>query len=93
MKPAAAILDYSPQYQPSIRRILAKIGWAEQYASSAEQNMRNLSEDKENYGVYVALRETVVVFFTSNTTPGINSARSMAWLLTRTFSAGGLPVL
>jgi ribosomal protein S18 acetylase RimI-like enzyme len=63
MKPAAAILDYSPQYQPSIRRILAKIGWAEQYASSAEQNMRNLSEDKENYGVYVAVAVDSAVGF------------------------------
>lgn len=63
MKPAAAILDYSPQYQPSIRRILAKIGWAEQYVSSAEQNMRNLSEDKENYGVYVAVTGDSAVGF------------------------------
>ena len=63
MKPAAAILDYSPQYQPSIRRILAKIGWAEQYASSAEQNMRNLSEDKENYGVYVAVTGEIALGF------------------------------
>ncbi|MBN2118462.1 MAG: GNAT family N-acetyltransferase [Anaerolineales bacterium] len=63
MKPAAAILDYSPQYQPSIRRILAKIGWAEQYASSAEQNMRNLSDDKENYGVYVAVTGDSAVGF------------------------------
>ena len=54
MKPDITILDYSPQYQPSIRRILAKIGWAEQYASAAEQNMQKLSRDKENYGVYVA---------------------------------------
>lgn len=54
MKPAIPILDHSPEYQSSIRRILTKIGWAEQYASAAEQNMRTLSQDKENYGVYVA---------------------------------------
>ena len=55
MKPDAAILDYSPEYQLSIRRILTRIGWAEQYTSAAEQNMHNLCQDKENYGVYVAV--------------------------------------
>lgn len=54
MKPAVAVLDYSQKYQPSIRMILAKIGWAEQYVSAAEQNMQELSQDRENYGVYVA---------------------------------------
>ncbi|RPI90302.1 MAG: GNAT family N-acetyltransferase [Chloroflexi bacterium] len=54
MKPAVAVLDYSQKYQPSIRMILVKIGWAEQYVSAAEQNMQGLSRDKENYGVYVA---------------------------------------
>jgi ribosomal protein S18 acetylase RimI-like enzyme len=49
------ILDYSPKYQLSIRRILEKIGWAEQYISSAEQNMQHLSQDKEIYGVYLAI--------------------------------------
>jgi len=63
MKPVIAILDYSPKYQPSIRMILTKIGWAEQYASSAEQNMQRLFQDKENYGVYVAAAgETAVGF-------------------------------
>jgi ribosomal protein S18 acetylase RimI-like enzyme len=32
-----------------------KIRWAEQYISSAEQNMQHLSQDKENYGVYMAV--------------------------------------
>src|SRR5512138_640116 len=63
MKPDTAILDYSPQYQPSVRRILAKIGWAEQYASAAEQNMQNLSRDKENYGVYVAATGEIAAGF------------------------------
>lgn len=63
MKPDTAILDYSPQYQPSVRRILAKIGWAEQYASAAEQNMQSLSRDKENYGVYVAATGEIAAGF------------------------------
>lgn len=63
MKPDTIILDYSPQYQPSIRRILAKIGWAEQYAHAAEQNMQNLSKDKENYGAYVATLGYIAVGF------------------------------
>ncbi len=63
MKPAIAILDYCQEYQPSIHRILAKIGWAEQYASSAEQNMHNLAQDKENYGVYVAAAGEIAIGF------------------------------
>jgi len=63
MKPTVAILDYSPEYQPSIRGILTKIGWAEQYVSSAEQNMHNLSLDKGNYGVYLAIAGEIAVGF------------------------------
>lgn len=62
MKPDLAILDYSPTYQPSIRRILTKIGWAEQYTSAAEQNMQDLS-GKEDYGVYVAATAEIAAGF------------------------------
>ena len=34
MKPTIAIIDYQPGYQSSIRAILTKIGWAEQYAAA-----------------------------------------------------------
>lgn len=71
MKPAIPILDHSPEYQSSIRRILTKIGWAEQYASAAEQNMRTLSQDKENYGVYVAA--------TGETAAGFLYVQCYAW--------------
>jgi ribosomal protein S18 acetylase RimI-like enzyme len=60
---AITIIDYLPEYQSSIRRILEKIGWAEQYVSSAEQNMHRLSQDKENYGVYVAVSQEKCVGF------------------------------
>ena len=50
-----SIIDYQPGYQSSVRAILTKIGWAEQYVAAAEQNMQNLSADKENYGVYLAV--------------------------------------
>ena len=63
MNPALTILDYSPNYQSSIRTILTKIGWAEQYISSAEQNMQILSQDKETYGVYMAVMDEVAVGF------------------------------
>jgi len=63
MNPALTILDYSPNYQSSIRTILTKIGWAEQYISSAEQNMQTLSQDKETYGVYVAVMGEAAVGF------------------------------
>ena len=63
MKPSVAIIDYMPGYQSSIRAILTKIGWAEQYIASAEQNMHNLSLDKENYGVYLAVAGDSAVGF------------------------------
>jgi len=63
MKPAVAILDYSPKYFQSIRTILTKIGWAEQYIASAEQNMDRLYQDRENYGVYVAVSGDAAVGF------------------------------
>ena len=63
MKPNISVIDYLPEYQPSIHRILTKIGWAEQYISSAEQNMQNLVQDKENYGVYLAITGEVAVGF------------------------------
>ena len=55
MESVVTVIDYTSKYQSSIRRILEKIGWAEQYISSAEQNMQALSQDKEKYGVYVAV--------------------------------------
>ena len=55
MKPPVTILDHSSKYQSSIRMILTKIGWAEQYIASAEQNMQHFSQDTENYGVYLAV--------------------------------------
>jgi ribosomal protein S18 acetylase RimI-like enzyme len=63
MKPNISVIDYLTEYQASIRKILTKIGWAEQYISSAEQNMQNLAQDKENYGVYLAITGEVAVGF------------------------------
>jgi len=57
------ITDYSPKYRISIRKILTKIGWAEQYVSSAEENMQNLSQGKENFGVYLAVENEEAVGF------------------------------
>jgi ribosomal protein S18 acetylase RimI-like enzyme len=63
MKVTITILDYLPEHQSSIRRILEKIGWAEQYIASMEQSAYLFSKDKENYGVYMAISgETVVGF-------------------------------
>ena len=63
MKSDFAVIDYSPAYQPSIRKILTKIGWAEQYVSSAEQNMHNLAQEGENFGVYLAVTGDAAVGF------------------------------
>ena len=63
MKVTITILDYLPEHQSSIRRILEKIGWAEQYIASMEQSANLFSKDQENYGVYIAISgETVVGF-------------------------------
>lgn len=58
-----AVIDYSPAYRTSIRKILTRIGWAEQYIIPAEQNMHNLARDKERYGVYLAVVENAAVGF------------------------------
>jgi len=63
MESVVAVIDYKSEYQSAIRRILEKIGWAEQYIFAAEQNMQNLSQDKENYGVYLAIMEDAAVGF------------------------------
>jgi ribosomal protein S18 acetylase RimI-like enzyme len=55
MEYTITILGYSPEYQSSIRRILTKIGWAEQYISAMEDAVNVFSKDKENYGLYLAI--------------------------------------
>ena len=52
---ALSIIDYSLEYQSSIRKILTKIGWAEQYIFAMENAAVIFSKDKENYGVYLAI--------------------------------------
>jgi ribosomal protein S18 acetylase RimI-like enzyme len=55
MEPVMNILDYSPEHHSSIREILTKIGWAEQYISAMEDTAYVFSKDKENYGAYLAI--------------------------------------
>lgn len=57
MEQRIAIVDYSPEYRSSIRKILTKIGWAEQYISAMEDAATAFSKDKENYGVYLAVSD------------------------------------
>lgn len=49
------IIDYSPAYKASIRGILTRIGWAEQYVSAMESAVDVFSADRETYGVYLAV--------------------------------------
>ena len=63
VEPAITILDYSPDYHSSIRRILTKIGWAEQYISAMEDAADVFSKDKENYGAYLAVSNRDAVGF------------------------------
>jgi ribosomal protein S18 acetylase RimI-like enzyme len=51
---AVRILDYTPVYRPAIRSILMHIGWAEQYITADEQNADAFSQNREEFGVYVA---------------------------------------
>ena len=55
METTITILNYSPEHRSSIRDILTKIGWAEQYISAMEAAAQAFSKDKENYGVYLAI--------------------------------------
>jgi ribosomal protein S18 acetylase RimI-like enzyme len=63
MEPTPTILDYLPEYQSSIRSILTKIGWAEQYISAMEHAAIVFSKDRENYGVYLAVSNGKAVAF------------------------------
>ena len=55
MEHTITILDYSPAYKSSIRRILTRIGWAEQYIVGMENAVEVFAKDRETYGVYLAV--------------------------------------
>ena len=57
------ITDYSRELQSAIRRILERIGWAEQYIIAAEQNAEAFSQDQNAYGVFSAVVDSTVVGF------------------------------
>ena len=58
-----SITDYSPPHQAAIRRILERIGWAEQYIVAAGQNAKDFSQNREVYGVYIATVDGSAVGF------------------------------
>jgi len=58
-----SITDYSPPHQAAIRRILERVGWAEQYIAAAEQNAKEFSQNREVYGVYIATVDGSAVGF------------------------------
>ena len=49
------IVDYSPEHKASIRNMLTKIGWAEQYIAGMESAVDVFAKDTETYGVYLAI--------------------------------------
>jgi ribosomal protein S18 acetylase RimI-like enzyme len=59
--PSATIIEYSPEYQSSIRQILTGIGWAEQYISAMESAALAFSKDLRNFGVYLAVSGGIAV--------------------------------
>jgi len=63
MMTEASITDYSPPHQADVRRILERIGWAEQYIVAAEQNAKAFSQNREVYGVYIAVVDGSAVGF------------------------------
>lgn len=58
-----SITGYSPAHQPAIRRILERIGWAEQYIAAAERNAEAFAQDPSVYGVFIAADGAAVVGF------------------------------
>jgi ribosomal protein S18 acetylase RimI-like enzyme len=58
-----SITNYSPEHQSAIRRILERIGWAEQYIVAAERNAEAFSQDRSVYGVFLATVGSSVVGF------------------------------
>jgi ribosomal protein S18 acetylase RimI-like enzyme len=61
MEPVFTIINYAPNYQSSIRSILTKIGWSEQYFSAMEAAADTFSKDRENYGAYLAVANETAV--------------------------------
>lgn len=59
----ASITNYSPACQSDIRRILERIGWAEQYIVAAERNAEVFSRDKSVSDVFLATVGSSVVGF------------------------------
>lgn len=55
MDPSPTIIEYSPEHQSSIRRILTRIGWAEQYISAMEAAAIAFAKDRNVYGAYLAV--------------------------------------
>jgi ribosomal protein S18 acetylase RimI-like enzyme len=49
------IVNYAPRHQADIRRILERIGWAEQYITAAVQNAEAFSKEPAVFGVYLAM--------------------------------------
>jgi ribosomal protein S18 acetylase RimI-like enzyme len=58
-----SITRYAPEHQAAVRQILERIGWAEQYIVSAEQNAQVFSQNQDMYGVYIATVGDSVVGF------------------------------
>ena len=63
MMTKVSITDYSPAHQAAVRRILERIGWAEQYVAAAERNAEAFSQNREVYGVYIATVDDSAVGF------------------------------
>ena len=71
MESGITIVDYIPGYQSSIRKILTRIGWAEQYIVAMEEAANLFAQDKEHYGVYLA--------FANRSTAGYLYVQYSAW--------------
>lgn len=60
---AIQIVDYSPQYRSSLRPLLKRIGWAEQYIHATEQNADTYSQNPDEFGTYIALADEQAIGF------------------------------
>jgi ribosomal protein S18 acetylase RimI-like enzyme len=61
MEPIINILEYSAEHRSAIRKILTKVGWAEQYISGMETALDVFSKDTQTYGIYLALANGIAV--------------------------------
>ncbi|HEY9850705.1 MAG TPA: GNAT family N-acetyltransferase [Leptolyngbyaceae cyanobacterium] len=63
MKSTIRIVDYTNEHRWGIRRILERIGWAEQYIIASEHNADLFSQNSDIYNAYIAIHDDIAIGF------------------------------